>query len=119
MNFRDEMDPGAMGTLRCIMCPGVIWTLLEFAVYPPVGKGGVCPYEAVLAKDVEGCDCSPEALSKAGIPFKSSHQISEVRSISSVMPPETHRRPPHIQVEWSYLGTKRHGLDQVQVLRSK
>ena len=127
-NFRVEIAPGATGgDVVNWKEGGLTCALLEFAAYPelPTAAGGAIANDGlgdpVVRLDDECLSRDPNGggESKAGLPFRSSQQMSPTLSISSLSPPKTHTRSPQRYAEWSNLPTKRHALDQVKVFRSR
>lgn len=127
-NFNDEIVPGATGgELVSWKEGGLTWALLELAAYPelPTAGGGAMAYgcredpDIRLRAELRSREPNGGGESKAGLPLRSSHQMSPILSISSLSPPNTQTRSPHRYAEWSNLPTNFHALDQVNVLRSK
>ena len=127
-NFNDDIAPGATGVEAVNWKEGgLTCALLEFAAYPelPTAAGGAIAYEGLgdpvrrLNDDCLSREPNGGGESKAGLPFRSSQQISPTLSMSSLSPPKTHTRSPHRYAEWSNLPTNRHALDQVKVFRSR
>ena len=121
-NFNEEIAPGATGgDVVNWKEGGLTCALLELAAYPelPTTAGGAMAYEGRgepamrLSADCLSSDPNGGGESNAGLPLRSSHQISPILSISSLSPPKTHTRSPHRYAEWSNLPTNLHALDQV------
>lgn len=107
-NFSEEIVPGATGgEVVSWKEGGLTCALLELAAYPelPTAGGGPIEYagrgEPLIRAKAELLSRLPKpgAESKAGLPFTSSHQISPILSMSSLNPPNTQIRSPHMYAE--------------------